>query len=81
MLFFAPYVRLILIEKDMLQKDLAEMLDVNASLISYWISGERSTSCKLVKRIVEHFTTTEEEKRDHLFFIFFGGSSEKVCLK
>ena len=69
---FDKYVISQLAKNDITQKELAEKLGVDASLISYWSRNERSTSAKTIKKVICLFAKTEEEKKRDLFFIFFG---------
>lgn len=56
------------------QKDIATALDVDASLVSRWCSGERpNTAADKIKKTVDLFAKTPTEKKKHLNFIFYSG--------
>lgn len=76
-MYFQKYLILMLQEHNKTQKEIASSLDVDASLVSRWCSGDRpNTSPDNIKAVIALFAKTPTEKKKHLNFIFYTGSFE-----
>tara|TARA_Y100000401_G_C8160591_1_gene144077 strand:- start:68 stop:295 length:228 start_codon:yes stop_codon:yes gene_type:complete len=74
-MYLRKYMILMLETHKMTQKEVASALNVDASLVSKWCSGERKrTSSENLKSIIKLFATSAAEKKKHLYFIFYSGS-------
>ena len=76
-MYFQKYLILMLQEHNMKQKEIASALEVDASLVSRWCSGERqNVPADKIKATIAIFAKTPTEKKKHLNFIFYTGSFE-----
>lgn len=74
MIHWKKYLILMLETHQKTQKEIASAVNVDASLVSKWCSGERKkTTPDRIKIIVDLFARTPTEKKEHLNFIFYTG--------
>lgn len=70
-MYFPEYLVSMLKRHNLTQSKLAELMDVDASLVSYWCSGGRHPNKETIPQIIKLFALTTEEEKEHLHKIYF----------
>tara|TARA_B100000085_G_C18551193_1_gene515946 strand:+ start:1990 stop:2217 length:228 start_codon:yes stop_codon:yes gene_type:complete len=70
-MYFGDYLASQLEKHKMTQTDLAKILQVDTSLVSYWISSNRRPLLIKIPDIIGLFAKTKEEIKEHLYQIHY----------